>query len=226
MTSEPLDVLGRSVRGGPDEDRLRAGLERLQVAAGLSIADQAAVTGVLAQLLSISADVDHQTVMERRRIEGFLSSFGGQVADVVAPTRHDAFTDVSPGCRPLAVALHARLRQERQFDVIAPILAAASIRHRHGEDQGWLVLATVLESLLRLPVELVGNDRRRLNWYGQQLFEFWLEPSEVALLVHTRWRARLPADELQRWRALVPERRPFATDELLAELVNSTHRAS
>lgn len=214
-----LDLIERSLPGDPDEHSLRAALERVRHAVALDVADQGAVVDVLARVVSITPDSDPQSATEHRRIARFLSSFGERVADVVAPTRPGAFADVAPGERALAVAMHQRIRRERQFDVVAPILAAASMRYRHKPDQGWLVLATVLEALLKLPIDLEQTDRRRLAWYGRQLFGLWLEPHDVALLVHARWHSRVPVDELRQWWAMVPQRRPFADSDLLAELV-------
>ena len=219
MTVVSLDLIERSLRGDPDEHGLRAALERVRHATALEAADQGAVVDVLARVVSITPASEPRSATEHRRIARFLGSFGERVADVVAPTRPGAFADVAPGERAVAVALHERIRRERQFDVVAPILAAASMRYRHKPDQGWLVLAAVLEALLKLPTDLEQTDRRRLTWYGHQLFEFWLEPHEVALLAHARWHARVPVDELRRWWALVPQRRPFADGDMLAELV-------
>jgi hypothetical protein len=221
MTSAPLDLISRSLHGDPDEDRLRAALGNLQHTTPLGTDDQAAAIHMLAQVLSINPNADRQTSEERRQIAGYLASFGERVADVLVLGRSRAFTDVSPSCRPLAVTLHTRLRIERQFDSVAPILVAASMRHRHRHDE-WMVLATVLEALLRLPADLVEIDRRRLTWYGQQLFWCWLEPGEVATLVHARWIAMAVSQELRAWSDLLPGRRPFVTNDLLAQLVGDT----
>lgn len=78
----PLDLLSRSLRGDPDEDRLRAALGNLHHTTRLGMADQAAAIHMLAQVLSINPNADQQTSEERRQIAGYLASFGERVAEI------------------------------------------------------------------------------------------------------------------------------------------------
>ncbi|MDP1847121.1 MAG: hypothetical protein Q8K79_04940 [Solirubrobacteraceae bacterium] len=150
--------------------------------------------------------------------------FGQRIADVLKPGAPGTFSGLPSSDRTIAVMLHTQLREERQFNVVLPILAAAGARHR---DRGepWLVLVAVVEALLKLPADFSQVDRRRLSWYGQQLFSLWLEPPEVAMLIHARWIRAADEQQLKAWWELVPDRRPLLSAADLADLLRGMPRA-
>ncbi len=221
MSSRPLDRLFTSLRGDPDEGRVKSGLRHFADVVATDAADQGAVVRILSELLTITQDIDRQTRAERRQIAGFVVGFGECIVDVLRPSAPAAFSGLPSSDRTIAVMLHTQLREERQFNVVVPILAAAGARHRH-RGEPWLVLVAVLEALLKLPADFSQTDRRRLTWYAQQLFSFWLEPREVAMLIHARWIQAADEQQLEPWRGLVPTRRPLLSAADLADLLRGT----
>lgn len=219
MSSRPLDPLFESLRGDPDEGRVRSGLRHFGEVVSPDAVDQATVIRILAELLTLAPDIERQTRAERRQVAGFVVAFGERIADVLRPGAPGAFSGLPASNRTIAVMLHTQLREERQFNVVLPILAAAGARYR---DRGepWLVLVAVQEALLKLPADLSRIDRRRLSWYGQQLFSLWLEPLEVAMLIHARWIQTADEQQLEPWWDFVPNRRPLVSTAGLADLVN------
>jgi hypothetical protein len=220
MTATPFELLREDLELTGDELPRGDALRDLDDALPLATA-QAAAIRVVSQLLSVTGVVERQSADERRRVARYLSSFGTSCADVICPDRSGAFANLPPGSRAAAIAVHARIRGERGADDVMAILAAARMRHGADRADDCLVLATVLESLLRLPRDLGEFDRRRLSWYGRQLFGCWLEPREVAMLVHARWLGDVALDELAAWWSAVPERRPLVAPESLAELIGA-----
>lgn len=224
MDCGPLDRLLESLPDDPDASRVRSGLRRFAEVVAPDVLDQTAVVRILGELLPTAPDADRQTLAERRQIADFVVSFGERIADVLRPSGPGAFSGLPPSSRAIAVMLHTQLCEERQFNDVVPILAAASARHQHREE-AWLVLVAVVEALLKLPADFSRLDRRRLAWYGQQLFSHWLEPLEVAMLIHTRWIGPAENQALGRWWDLVPARRPLLSSAVLADLVRGTPRA-